>query len=109
MAFPKGVSGNPAGRPKKYSEVIKLAQSHSVEALERVIEIMRDKRNRKLGLKACELILDRAWGKCPQAITGESGTGPVKFEVSWKHADVATIDITPREEVPLLEAVTEDE
>jgi hypothetical protein len=108
--FQKGVSGNPSGRSKSYEAVRKLAASHSLEAIEKLVEIMRNKRTPKLALKACEILLDRAFGRPHQAITGEGGQGPVKFEVSWKHSDVATVDISPRD-IPLLEAeeVPEDD
>ena len=102
-AFRKGVSGNPSGRPKAHSEIIKVARLHSLEALETAVDIMRNKKHPRLALQAAEMILDRAWGKVPHAITGESGEGPVRLEVTWKQADVATIDITPVEP-PLLEA-----
>lgn len=101
--FKKGQSGNPLGRPKAHTDLMKLARSHSVEALETVVAIMRNRRHPKLALKAAELILDRAWGRVPQAITGEGGEGPVKISVSWQAADMATVDITPNEDVPLLE------
>jgi hypothetical protein len=109
----KGVSGNPSGRPKKHAEMTKLAQSYSPEALERVVEIMRNKRAGRLSLQACEIILDRAWGRVPLAVTGEGGEGPVKiaYEVSWKHSDDGgvTIDLAPNKEEPLLlEAVADD-
>jgi hypothetical protein len=61
----------------------------------------------KLALKAAELLLDRAWGRAPQAITGQDGEGPVKISVSWQSADVATIDLTPTE-VPLLTSEDDD-
>ena len=104
----KGQSGNPLGRPKKYLEITKLAQSHSVEAMERLIEIMRNKRAPKLSLKACEIILDRAFGRVPFAVTGEGGEGPVKiaYEVSWRHSDEGgvTLDLSPKKEPILLTA-----
>ncbi|MGH6865566.1 MAG: hypothetical protein ACREDO_05220 [Methyloceanibacter sp.] len=97
--LPKGVSGNPLGRSKMWREVTRLAQSHSVEAMARLVEIMRNKRFPKLSLKACELILDRAVGRVPLAVTGEGGEGPVKiaYEVSWRHSDEGgvTIDLSP--------------
>jgi hypothetical protein len=101
--FKRGMSGNPSGKPKQHSEIIKVARLHSLEALETMVTIMRNQKHPRLALKAAELILDRAWGKVPNTITGEAGEGPVKLEVTWKQADVATIDITPVEP-PLLEA-----
>jgi hypothetical protein len=89
--------------------MLKLARSYSPEAVEKLVELMRDKRNKNISLRAAEILLDRAWGKCAQAITAEGGEGPIKFEVSWKNSEVATIDITPREEIPLLEVVTDGE
>jgi hypothetical protein len=106
-AFKKGVSGNPSGRPKKYAEVQKLARDHSLEAIERLVHIMRG-RSPRVALKACEILLDRAFGKVPHAIAGVGGEGPVKFEVSWKAADIGTIDLTPNA-VPLIETWEDDD
>jgi hypothetical protein len=102
--FKKGQSGNPSGRPKAHSEIIKVARLHSLEALDTMVAIMRNRKHPKLALKASELIMDRAWGRVPHAITGEAGEGPVKIQVSWQATDMATIDITPNEDVPLLES-----
>lgn len=99
----KGVSGNPSGLPKAYREVRQLARSHSKEAIERLVELMRDKRHKNIALRACEVLLDRAWGKPVQAVTGDGGEGPVKISVSWKDAG-PVLDITPSEP-PLLEVV----
>jgi hypothetical protein len=107
--FRKGVSGNPSGRPKQHGEVIKLCRAHSVEAVELLVAVMRNRRHPKLALKAAELLLDRAYGRVPHAITGEGGEGPVKISVSWQSAELATLDITPNPEVPLIEAVTVEE
>lgn len=103
VPFPKGKSGNPSGLPKAYKEMARLARSHSPEAIERLVELMRDKRNKNVSLRACEVLLDRAWGRAPQAVVGEAGEGPVKISVSWRGADdtekSTVIDVTPE---PLL-------
>src|SRR6478672_4950401 len=101
--YQKGQTGNPSGKPKIYTDMVKMARSHSKEALDKLVEIMRNKRSPKLALKAAELILDRAWGKAPQALVGEGGDGPVKISVSWQSAEVATVDLTHKD-IPILEA-----
>lgn len=32
--FPKGVSGNPRGRPRELRDVVELARSHTAQAIE---------------------------------------------------------------------------
>jgi hypothetical protein len=109
----KGQSGNPLGRPKKWREITALAQSHSTEAMERIVEIMRNKRAPKLAPKAAEIILDRAFGRVPFAVTGEGGEGPVKiaYEVSWRHSDEGgvTLDLKPNKPESLLLTAEENE
>jgi hypothetical protein len=83
--WPKGVSGNPSGLPKGVVEMRRLARTHSNEAMERLVQIMRGKSS-KLALLASMAILDRAWGKPPQTVTGEQGEGPARIEyiVKWQ-------------------------
>jgi hypothetical protein len=101
----KGQSGNPSGRPKALVDMQKLARSYSTEAIERLVEIMRNKKAGNQSIRACEILLDRAWGRVPFAVAGEGGEGPVqvKYEVSWRHAEDGgvTIDLEPSKE-PLL-------
>lgn len=72
-AFKKGQSGNPGGRPKLSEEFKELARSKSVRALEVIIEIAENPlADYTYRLKACEIILDRAYGKPVQQVDTEN-------------------------------------
>jgi hypothetical protein len=74
--FVKGQpSANPGGRPKEANDVKLLAREHTVEAIERLVHWLRSD-NAKASVAAAGALLDRAWGKAPQAITGDDG-GPL--------------------------------
>lgn len=81
--FQPGQSGNPGGRPKEYPEIKALARQHTAEAVETLVLAMR---NPQTAVPASIALLDRGWGKPPQAHTGEDGEGPIKtiLEVTWK-------------------------
>jgi hypothetical protein len=77
--------GNPTGRRKQTEEekaFKALAQSRSVQCLEEVIQIavcpassVRDK------LKACEMVMDRAWGKPGQQLDVEASVAHMADEL----------------------------
>lgn len=73
--FKAGASGNPGGRPKALTNFEDLARSRSVQALDKLWEIAQSGRSMP-AVRACEIIIERAWGKAPQPITGGDG-GPV--------------------------------
>lgn len=82
--FVKGCCPTRKGGRKPMSKEFKeLATSHSVEALETCIEIMKDKKKQaKDRIKAAEIIIDRAYGKAPQAIVGgDENDKPVKLSI----------------------------
>lgn len=76
--FQPGQSGNPGGRPKEINEVKELARNHTVEALERLAFWMRSD-NAKASVSASSSLLERAWGKAPQAIVGDDSADPIKM------------------------------
>lgn len=68
MAFKKGQSGNPGGRPKEAPEVKELARVHTTEAIERLVFWLRSD-NPKASVAAALALLDRGFGRPEQAVT----------------------------------------
>ncbi len=62
--FPAGVSGNPAGPPRDWRTIKAACQEFSVEARDKLVEIMRGK-DRRLALEAATRVLERGWGRIP--------------------------------------------
>lgn len=83
MAWKKGQSGNPGGRPAVVKKVRALAQQHSEEGIEALVAIGRD-RNEKGAVRvaAWKEVLDRGLGKAVQGVevTGADGA-PVRMSL----------------------------
>ena len=68
--FPKGVSGNPGGRPKVLGDVQELARQKSPDAINTLVEIMNnDKAAPAARVAAANSLLDRGYGKPAQPIS----------------------------------------
>ena len=81
--FAKGQSGNPGGRPKDEYGLKELAKAKTKEAIETIIEIMRDKEAPHAArLNAACALLDRGHGKPVQMteVTGKDG-GAIETKV----------------------------
>lgn len=61
--FIPGQSGNPGGRPKDEHRVAELARSYTLEAINTLVELMRDGKDERLRGTAAQALLDRGWGK----------------------------------------------
>ena len=68
--FPKGISGNPGGRPKILGDVQELARQKSPEAIDTLSNIMRDEKAPPAArVAAANALLDRGYGKPTQTIS----------------------------------------
>ena len=67
--FVKGQSGNPRGRPRRDYDLAELARGHTPAAIATLAEIMTDTSAQPSArVAAATAILDRGWGKAPQAL-----------------------------------------
>lgn len=87
MAVPKGtrIGGRQKGTRNKASVNIKaIAALHGTTAINRLVHLMNKSVNEQVQVAACKEILDRAYGKAPQAIIGDDDA-PIRavLEVVW--------------------------
>ena len=69
MAWAKGQSGNPSGRPKVVGELRDLARVHTTDALETLVSICNDSEAPAASrVAAAALLLDRGYGRPAQSI-----------------------------------------
>jgi hypothetical protein len=72
--FAPGQSGNPGGRPKDEHRVAELARSFTLEAIDTLVELMRDGKDERVRGTAAQALLDRGWGKAKvEVVTGAEG------------------------------------
>ncbi|MEX0504543.1 DUF5681 domain-containing protein [Alphaproteobacteria bacterium LSUCC0719] len=73
--FAPGSSGNPGGRPKDEARVAELARSHTLEAIDTLVDLMRHGRDERVRGTAAQALLDRGWGKPKVEVVSEVGGG----------------------------------
>ena len=72
---PGAPARGPGGRPREDVRVKDLARKHTEAAIEALVNALADART---AVPAAIALLDRGWGKAPQALTGEDGNGPAE-------------------------------
>jgi hypothetical protein len=70
--FAAGQSGNPGGRPSSSREFRQLARDYSPTALKKLYQIALTGTG-QAAVRACEIIIERAWGKTPLEVSGPKG------------------------------------
>lgn len=70
MAFVKGQSGNPNGRPKLLTKdgrsLSEIAKEHTEKAIETLVSVMDEGESDAARVSAANSLLDRAWGRPKQ-------------------------------------------
>ena len=78
MAFKKGQSGNPGARPKVIAEIRELARAHTGEAIEALVDVLKNGKNEPARISAANSILAYAYGKPSQSLEHRwRGGGPI--------------------------------
>ena len=73
--FALGQSGNHGGCPKDEHCVAVLARSYTLEALDTLVELMREGKDERMRGTAAQALLDRGWGKAKlEVVTGAEGS-----------------------------------
>ncbi len=113
--FLKGVSGNPGGRPVEERALKELARSHTVEAIEKIVALMRSAEDERVQFLAAQELLDRGHGRAAPAVTsgplvnitmGASGAIVDAASAAQVYADVmgGRLDVSTLEFLPALPA-----
>lgn len=89
--FPKGVSGNPTGRRQITTDLRKLARVGTADAIQALIETVRQRSSLSARVAAAHELLDRGWGKAVQAVEHSGPDGerlfPSPVELDDEHLD----------------------
>lgn len=77
--------GRKAGVPNKATrELREIARQYTAEAVKELARLITHAESEAARVAAIKEMFDRAYGKSPQAMTGEGGEGPVSIEIIRK-------------------------
>jgi len=98
-AWKKGQSGNPGGRPKEVAEVRELSRQYTEEAIQTLVTLMQSAKVERTRLAAASELLDRGYGRPPQAV--DLG-GPIQI-VNYDSERLSTLS---NDEIRALDTIT---
>jgi hypothetical protein len=73
-----GACPNPGGRPKTVADIQELAREHSPKAIARLAHIAENGQSEAAQIAASVALLDRAYGKPTQPLSGDDSMGPIR-------------------------------
>ncbi len=76
-------------------DIRSLARSWSEQALQTLAGIAREGKNESARVAAAIALLDRGWGRAPQAHTGEDGEGDIRVTIRHIVRQVAVPQALP--------------
>ena len=90
--FQPGQSGNKAGRPRQDKTITELARAHGPRAIEVLAELINDpKASASARAIAADRILDRAYGRPPQAVGLSVGSAGARSIAEYSDEELSAI------------------
>jgi len=94
MAFQKGQSGNPGGRPHRVTSdgrtLKQICRDHTDDAIKTLVDILREG-SEGSKLTAAKELLDRGWGRATQPVSGDDDAAPIRTAVDVSGLSTAAL------------------
>lgn len=108
MPFVPGQSGNPGGRAKKNRDIENLALQHCPAAFAEIIKLMTSSKDERIRLEAAKTVLDRGYGKTPQALTLKTPPGGLKVR-TIRYSEEKAVQPAPVDPAPTVPTPPEND
>jgi hypothetical protein len=86
IPFPKGVSGNPGGRPKQDPDVVAIFKAAAPDVAAQLVDLALHCSSPRVRAQACDAILDRLYGRPSQPIDATLGGSGAPISILFEGA-----------------------